>query len=140
MHVEDGNGSAQQMIVDGTHLQSFIEQLLHHRAYLGVEEDEIAQQHRATGWHRLECSPPAEGEGRLDGYAVDGDVQIGARESVTMDFARRCCALSAEDLVDLGPIGLGSNGRVTKEEECQARRNGNEALHGISPLVTTKCW
>ena len=86
MHVEGGGARPQQVIVHRRDLDTAFDQLRHDGVDLGLQQHEIAHDHRAAV-HRLEGHPAAEREGRLDGDAVKRHLEIGARKAVTMNIA-----------------------------------------------------
>ena len=93
MHVEGRGIGAQQMIVNGGNLDAAFDQLGHYGIDFGFEEDEIAHCHRAV-MHRLEGDPSAQGQGWLDGDAIERYRKIGAGKAVTMNVARYAGFLS----------------------------------------------
>ena len=95
------------MIVQPRDLDPALGQLHHHRAHLGLCQDEIAHHHGAT-LHRFEGEPGTQRQGRFQLDPVERYVQIGARQSDAVDAARRYRSRLAERLRDLRPVDLGT--------------------------------
>jgi hypothetical protein len=102
VHVKRQGLGAQQMIVDGRHLQAAFQQLGHHGIDLALEQHEVAHDHRRV-CHRLERDPATERKRGPDCYAVERDREISARKAVTMDRAADRPG-PAENPVNLRPI------------------------------------
>src|SRR5712691_9457939 len=83
VHIEGLWVGAQQVIVYGRNLYAALEQLGHDRIDLGLEQHQVAHHHRFAV-SRLECSPAAERQRRLDSDAVDRYLQIGSRKAVAV--------------------------------------------------------
>jgi hypothetical protein len=86
MHIKSCRAGAQQMIVDRRNLESALEQFCHDWIDLRFEQNEVAH-HHCLVMHRHERDPTAERERRLDRHAVERYLEVGARESVAMDFS-----------------------------------------------------
>ena len=86
MHVKRRRVGAQQVVVQGGHLQALRQGLAHHRIDLSFGEDQVAHHHGFVA-HRLEGDPTAKCEAWLDRHAVERNVEIAAGQPVAMDVA-----------------------------------------------------
>jgi hypothetical protein len=123
VHVERRGSAAQDVIVDRRDLDPVLDQLRHHRVDLGLQQHEIAHDHRAA-MRGLEGDPTAERERRADGDAIERHREVAARKSVAVHVTRDGGA-AAERLVDLLPIDLLGAGSVGKGRQRARREHLN---------------
>jgi hypothetical protein len=90
MHVEGRRTCPQQVVVDRRDLQAVLDHFRHDGVDLSFEQHEITHDH-CPAVHRLERDPAAKREPRLDGHAVERDVEVGPRESIAVDIASHRC-------------------------------------------------
>ena len=110
--------------MDRSDLEAALDQLRHHRVDLGLQEHEIAHDHRHVP-HRLERDPAAERERGPDRDAVERYLQVGARKSVAVNGAADGAG-SSENSVDLRPVdalGIGSRGRRQRDTAGNDKMN-----------------
>src|SRR5262249_48116844 len=93
MHVVSRRVAAQNVVMNSRDLDSVLDQLGHDWSNLGVEQYETAH-HHCPAVRRLERGPTAERKRGPDCYAIDRDLQVGAREAVAMDVTGYGCAAS----------------------------------------------
>jgi hypothetical protein len=86
MHVKRRRVGAQQVVVQGGHLQALRQELAHHRIDLSFGEDQVAHHHRFVA-HRLEGDPAAKREAWLDRHAIERDIEIATGQPVAMHVA-----------------------------------------------------
>ena len=86
MHVKRRRVGAQQVIMQGGHLNALGKQLAHHRIDFAFGEDEVAHHHRFVP-HRLEGEPAAKGKARFEGHSVEGNLEVAAGQPVAMHLA-----------------------------------------------------
>ena len=108
MHVERQRLGAQQVIVNSRDFKATFHKLGHDRVDLALQQHEVAHGHRHVP-HRLERDPAAQRQRWPDSDAVKRDLEVAAREAVTMNGAADGAG-SAENTVDLGPVGALSIG------------------------------
>ena len=101
--------------MDGGDRDAAGEQLRHHRIDLALGQHEVAHDHRAA-IHALEGKPATERERRLDRDAVEGDVQVAARQCVFVHVPRLVGARFAERLIHLAPLHVGGQRRASREK------------------------
>ena len=94
------------MIVDGGDIETAFPELGHDWVDLGLEQNKVAH-HHGPAMRRLECNPASQRERRLDGDAVDHDVEVAAGKTVPMDVADGDGGLPAERRVNLFPRSAG---------------------------------
>ena len=124
------------MVVDRGDLEPAVQQLGHDRRDLGFEQHEVAH-HHGLAMHRREGDPAAERQGRLDGDAVERDMQIGPRQSVAVDLAADGGGL-AEGGVDLLPVDLGSAGGQGQRSAAPSASSARECFMAFS-LMRPRC-
>jgi hypothetical protein len=123
MHVVRRGVAAQHVVVNRGDLHAVLNQLGHHRIDFGLEQDEVAHDHRpAVG--RLECGPAAERQGRLDGDPVERHRKVGARKPIAVNVARYGGAPSYR-FIDLFPVDLLGAGGGAKCRHSANRKHVN---------------
>ena len=132
VHVERRRIGAQQVIVDRGDLEPAFDHLGQHRSDLGFEQHQIAHRHHAA-MGGLERDPAAERQRRLDGHAIQRDVEIGARETVAVHVTGHGRRLSAKYAIDLVPVDLLRLGRRRHQGQDAGQRSASRKIsHGIS--------
>jgi len=94
--------------MDRGDLESAVHQFGHDGRDLGVEKDEVAH-HHGPALHRREGDPAAECQRRLDGDAIQRDVQVRTRQAIAMNLAADGRGL-AKCGIDLLPVDVGGAG------------------------------
>src|SRR5512142_1096952 len=80
VHVEDAWALEKEVIMDSRDFESVIEESGHDRIDLVFQEDQVAHHHVHAAVTLGHCKPAPEAERRWSGDAVDGDLQIVARD------------------------------------------------------------
>src|SRR5438067_7188729 len=93
------------MVVDRGDLEALLDQLLHHRIHLLLQEHEIAHHHRLLA-ALLEGEIRAQGKRRLDLYTVEHDREIAASDAHAIHAAGHLRAGSANRFRDRVPLAL----------------------------------
>ena len=86
MHVERRRIAAQHVIVDGGDLDPVLDQLGHHRIDFGLEQDEVAHDHRLVA-NLLERRVGAEGKPCFHRDTLHRDGEVSARHADPEDVA-----------------------------------------------------
>ena len=81
VHVHHVGRLVQQVVVEGGLLDTLFLQLAEDGPNLGLEEHEVAHEHRLGIAHLLERDPGAERQGGLHRHFPRGDVQVAARQT-----------------------------------------------------------
>jgi len=116
------------MVVDSGNLNIALDEALHHGTDLGVRKYHVAHDHGAiVRW--LECEPRAQRKRGFDRDAIQGDMEIRARQTVFVHASGQIRSRPTEGSIHLGPVEVGGRRAGAR---CHREHSGNpchDAIH-----------
>ena len=128
VHIKHRHRGTQQVIVDRGNFEPIVDEALHHRTDLRIEEHQIAHHHHAVAARR-KAKPRTERQGGLDRDAIYRHVEIRAWQAELVDAAWLVRPFFSNGLVDSGPVHLSSRQCTCGDEGRYSNEYSYESNH-----------